>query len=186
MIERVIESMPFLMQARAVRASILGLLGKDQAGLDSIPDESAPKTLAEWRRQYFRGVLLLKLDRFKEARKKLVENAESMLLTGDEKNVSLLAAAFACLLNEDRQQADDLMNQIGVIHDTYIKQLRMVVMCHVLAAKGEKAQFDRLVAEIDANRIDNHYLQRAVTELKRGRLEIAQQYEIKAFLTMSA
>src|SRR5207245_532156 len=90
-VEALIDESPFFMPAKLLRAAILGLMDRERVGLEGLPDSGEPRAYREWLQQYYRGLLLLKLGRFEDAKTRLVKNLNSALLTGEERDIQRLA-----------------------------------------------------------------------------------------------
>ncbi len=86
-VDEIVRDAPFMMSARIQRGTILGLLGNESRGLSDIPKINLPPGVGAWTYQYYRGLLLLKLKRFGDAKRLLQKHFDSALLSDDEKGV---------------------------------------------------------------------------------------------------
>ena len=106
LVEEVLEEAPFFMKARVLRASLLGLMGKSDEALESLPESRGKAALGEWVEAYTRGLLLLLTRNYADARSALDRSLKQSVLRNDEMAVVRLASALASVpTNEQRKHA---------------------------------------------------------------------------------
>ena len=188
-IDEVVHGAPFDMRARSYRASILGLMGRAQEGLNDLPYAAAPRAVGEWIRHFYFGVLLLMLRRFTDARKQLVENLRSALILGEDNAVMRLGAAVALLMQHDVGSAQGILEGLPAVHDQYTTYFGNVLRLHVAVAQHNHDRIAELVRQLEEVGAPNRNLAalyRAVGYLKNGDLRRAEIVEVKALLRLAA
>lgn len=185
-VEELIAEAPFCMPARLLRAAILGLMDEEEEALSSLPDSGAPRAYGEWLQQYYHGLLLLKLERYADARARLVENLDAALVTSDEREIARLAAAFAFLANDELVRASEILAKMGAVHDRYVEHLQRVLRLHLAVAQQDNDRTSELIGELKRQHIKDKNLAQAVKELERGNLVRARRFELKALLALAA
>jgi len=185
-VESLIEEFPFLMEAKLLRAAIWGLMDRESIGLDSLPDSGKPRAYREWLQQYYRGLLLLKLGRFEDAKTRLVENLNSALLTGEERDIQRLAAAVTFLARNETSEASLVLEKVVAVSDRYVEYLWKVLQLHMAVAEHDQKRKDELLVTLKSGGVEDVYLSQAVKELERGNMEQAIRFEIKALLALAA
>lgn len=185
-VEALIDESPFLMPARLLRAAILGLMDQEDTGLESLPDSGKPRAYREWLQQYYRGLLLLKLGHFEDAKTHLVENLNSALLTGEERDIQRLAAAVAFLAKDEISEANLVLEQVVAVPDRYVEYLWKVLQLHLAVAEYDQERKDELLITLKSSVVEDEYLWQAVRELERGNMKQAIRFELKALLALAA
>ena len=134
-VDDVVQTYPFAMQARFTRGSILGLMGRELEGLSDLPESSGTRSWREWMRRYYRGLLLFKLKRYGDAEKNLVEELSKAMADGEEKSILRMAAAL-CFLRKDKTiEVDKILLQIPNLHDCHAQYLFLVLKLHSATRK---------------------------------------------------
>jgi tetratricopeptide (TPR) repeat protein len=185
-VDTVIREVPFNRRARILRASILGLRGEDTAALAAIPASSRPNAFGEWVQHYYRGLLLLKLNRFSEAKSELISNLQSALLSGEDRAFLRLAAALLFLSSDDLSSANDVLNQVPFIRDKYAQYLATVLRFHVAVAQGDSDRINRLSKELKENELEDRQLTAAREQIIRRQFTSARRFELEALLKLAA
>jgi len=147
-VDDIIRREPFFMPARILRGSILGLLGKESRGLEDIPQGHFGEAFGEWLAYYHRGLLLLRLDRHREARKQLVDNAAAVRATAEEHVLLRLAAAMAFISEGDMNRAGEMLDIGDDPRDAYVCYLRKVLALHVSIEKKDDARATQLTEQL--------------------------------------
>jgi tetratricopeptide (TPR) repeat protein len=75
-IDDVVQAQPFSWHAKALRAAIGGLLGDPGEAIKDLPDLGQAHAFREWVSGYVRGLLLLMLNRYADAREALLRHVE--------------------------------------------------------------------------------------------------------------
>lgn len=174
---------PFLMKARVLRASILGLLGQATNGLADVPQLQSSNVLGQWTANYFRGLLLLKLNRFKEARECLVGALRVSLETGDELVMLRLGAALALIGDENFLEASKILKNIPETGNLVARYLARVLMFHVATSEVDRASLRWVEGEIGDTGTAGTQVKVAVNHLRNGEMMKAIQVETELFLS---
>lgn len=181
-LDEVVRDYPFFMQARFIRGSVLGLIGKEQEGLRDLPESSGSRCWGEWIRGYYRGLLLLKLDRHEDARKNLVDELTRAIASGEEKSILRMGAAFWYLKKGENHQAEQLLSEVKDLHDYHTSYLLLVLKLHLAAQKKDTHLVDLLNKEIARLQISDGKLQKAVDAINQRNFALAAIYEADALL----
>lgn len=185
-IDEVVQDYPFLMQARFLRGSILGLIGMELKGLEDLPEGIDSRSWQEWYRRYYRGLLLFKLKRYEDAKKNLVEEFPKALASQEEKAILRMAAAL-CFLNEnDTLKADEFLSGIPDLHDCHVEYLSLVLKLHLATQKEDLATINSLRAKIAGIQVVDVKLEKAVAAIGEKNFSIAIDYEADALLKLAA
>jgi len=185
-VDGVVQDYPFLMQARFLRGSILGLIGQELKGLEDLPEVSGPRSWQEWQRRYYRGLLLFKLKRYEDAKRNLVEELPKALAFGEEKAILRMAAAL-CLLREDKTlEADEILSEIPNLYDCHTQYLSLVLRLHSATQKKDLATINSLRAKIAGIQVVDVKLEKAVAALGESNFTLAIDCEADALLKLAA
>jgi tetratricopeptide (TPR) repeat protein len=185
-VDTVIQEYPFCMQARFIRGSILGLIGKEQDGLKDLPESSVSRSWREWLRRYYRGLLLLKLKRYGDAKKNLVEELPKAIASGEEKAILRMAAALWFLREGQTPEADGILSEIPDLYDCHTEYLSLVLKLHSATQKKDLATMDSLRERIAGLQVVDARLDKAVVALREGNFSLALTYETDALLKLAA
>ncbi len=185
-VDAVVQKYPFAMQARFARGSILGLLGQEHEGLIDLPESSGSRSLHEWVRRYYRGLLLLKLERYGDARKNLVEEVPNAVASGEEKSILRMAAALWFLGKDDISEADGNLSEIPDLDDCHAQYLALVLKLHSAAQKKDVAMITFLSNRIAGLQVVDAKLDKAVAALGKRDFSLALTYEVDALLKLAA
>lgn len=184
--DSLVEESPFFMQARVLRASALGLLGNAKEGVKSLFDNFVPTAFGEWLHQYVRGLLLLQLERFEDARRELIRNLDSAVLEEEQASVLRLAAAVSFLRRADGAvDAIGHLDATGEFGDSYAGYLAKVLRFHVAVARGDSKKADELRASLQ-NTLPEGALQRAFVAIQHRDFARAHKEEVRILLSIAA
>jgi len=175
----IIQEKPFMMQARLQRAALLGLLGNAQKGLTDLRIGDVPPVFGDWLLYYFRGLLLLKLDRFEEAKEQLIRRTQSSLRTKDDDVLLRLGAALAFLIQDNMDEADRILATIPVCYDYYTKYLTSILRLHVSVRRADSVNMKLIEEELLSEQVKDSVVQQAVFQLVRGNLQAAIDCEFQ-------
>ena len=184
-VDEVIQEYPFAMQARFVRGSILGLMGREIEGLKDLPESSVSRSWREWLRRYYRGLLLFKLKRYEDAKMNLVEELPKAIASGEEKAVLRMAAALWFLSKDETPEADRILSNISDLHDYHVQYLYFVLQLHSAIRREDLAVMDSLRKQIAEIRIVDEKLEKAIVALDDKNFSLALDYETDALLKLS-
>jgi tetratricopeptide (TPR) repeat protein len=185
-VDEVIQEYPHAMEARFLRGSILGLIGKEKEGLSDIPEGGDSRSWREWLRRYYRGLLLFKLNRYEDARQNLVEELSFAVASGEEKAILRMAAALWYLRDGDTPKADSVLSEIPDLQDPHTQYLALVLKMHSAAEKKDLRAMENLKTRINDLQIEDAGLESAVVALFKGDLKSASNFETDALLKIAA
>lgn len=185
-IDEVIRDYPFAMEARFIRGSILGLIGKELDGLKDLPESSEPHSWREWLRSYYRGLLLLKLKRYDDARKILVEELSNAIASEEEKAIIRMAAALCFLRENNTSEGDRVLSEITSLYDCHTQYLSLVLKLHLATQKADLITINSLRAQIIGLKVIDTKLQKAIAAISQKNFALALTIEIDALLKLAA
>ena len=185
--DEIVRTTPFDMAARIHRASISELLGKEKRGLASLPRNKVPQAFDTWIKEYYDGLYLLKVERYKTARKILVDRLNSALITPDSRAALRLGAAFAFLCENEIEPATTMLLQVRDARDYYTEYVCNVLELHLAVVN----QNQQLAAEIasrleNAKKSDVAVAREIANALHRGDFFTARQHELLLLLRLAA
>jgi len=185
-VDGVVQDYPFLMQARFLRGSILGLIGQELKGLEDLPEGSDTRSWQEWERRYYRGLLLFKLKRYEDAKKNLVEELPKALAFGEDKAILRMAAALYFLRGEETLKVDEILSEIPTLYDRHVEYLSLVLKLHSATQKKDLSTINSLRARIAGIQVVDFTLEKAVAALSERNFSLAIDYETNALLKLAA
>jgi len=185
-IDAVVRDYPFAMQARFARGSILGLMGRELDGLRDLPASTSARSWQEWLRRYYRGLLLFKLQRYKDARADLVEELPRAIASGEERAILCMAAAVYFLRENETREAHKLLAGIHDVHDRHVQYLAFVLKLHLAAQQEDRGVIADMTAQIARLGVADPSLEKAVAALKKFDYAVALRYETEALLKLAA
>lgn len=184
-IDEVIHDFPFAMKARFVRASILGLIGKPEDGLSELSSKGSSSWRA-WMQPYYRGLLLLKLERYEDAKRNLVDELSSTIAYGEEKITLRMAAALFYLHDGKSSEVERILSDIPQLHESHANYLLIVMKIHLAAQRGDRALADKLKRKLEHGDFFDSQLRKAVIAIDQGHFSLAVEIETEAFLKLAA
>ncbi len=182
----VIGDYPFAMEARFIRGSILGLIGREKEGLKDLPESTGSRSWREWLRHYYRGLLLFRLERYEDAKENLVEELNKAIASKEEKSILRMAAALCFLRENETTEADGILSVIPDLHDSNIQYLSLVLKLHSATQKEDRATINSLKRKIVGLQIVDAGLDKAVEALDKRNFAAAFNYETDALLKLAA
>lgn len=182
----VIGEYPFAMEARFIRGSILGLIGRENEGLKDLPESTGSRSWREWLRRYYRGLLLFRLERYEDAKENLVEELNKAIASEEEKSLLRMAAALWFLRENETVEADGILSEIRDLHDSHIQYLSLVLKLHSATQKEDTATINSLKRKIDGLQIVDASLDKAVEALDGRKFAVAFICETDALLKLAA
>ncbi len=185
-VDEVVQQYPFAMEARFIRGSILGLIGREIDGLKDLPESRGPLSWREWTKCYYRGLLLFKLKRYPDAKKNLVEELPKAIASGEEKGILRMAAALWFLREGETTEADGILSEIPDLHDCHTQYLSLVLKLHSATYREDIAVMHSLKKQIAEFKVVDAGLEKAVEALEKKDFSLALTYETDAFLKLAA
>jgi len=180
--DEVINAVPFWMDARILRGAILGLQEKAREGLKIIPAPSDVAVVDEWGQQYVRGLLLLQLKRYEDAKTELVTRFVSAIRSGDSDVQLRIGAALFFLYTNDVANAERFLSGIRESHDYYLDYVSKVLRLHVATLKSDAVTRDGLLASLAPVCEQTPIIKEAVDCLRRGDFAGALKHELRLAL----
>lgn len=184
--DTIIQEYPFAMQARFIRGSILGLVGREAEGLRDLPESSGGRSWQEWVRHYYRGLLLLKLGRYEDAKRNLIEELPRAIVSKEERDFLRMAAAVCFLREHKIAEADAILSEIPDLLDCHAQYLALVLKLHLAACRRDRATVNSLLARIHQMRVTDARLGKTITAITKGQFSRAITFEIDALLKLAA
>lgn len=181
LIDEIVRKNPFFEEARTLRGSILGLLGREKEALLDLPDIK-PKAWKEWVRPYYRGILLLKLNRFSEAKNALLTSLQDPTISGQEKATVRMASALFALKNNKLDDVDQLLNFDSSIQDYHNSHLLMVLRFHLATKRKNYRAANKLRKALRTKPIQDESLKSAIKAIRKKHFHEAISFEAEAFL----
>jgi len=185
-VDEIIQEYPFVMQARFLRGSILGLIGRELEGLNDLPESIGSRSWQEWLRCYYRGLLLFKLKRYEDAKKNLVEELPKAVASGEDRGILRMAAALCFLREGETSEADGILSEIPDLYDYHAQYLSSVLKLHSAAQKEDLATMNSLKERIANLEVVDTGLEKAVMAIDKREFSLALTYETDALLKIAA
>jgi tetratricopeptide (TPR) repeat protein len=183
--DQLIMDAPFMMNARVLRASILGLQNEAMNGLELVSTGTA-NAFGEWVRAFTRGLLLMRTQQFQQARTELRNNLERDVLACDERGMLRLAAAVAFLGTSEWTKAEHELNNVGNTHNAYSEYLRNVLEYHVAVVRSEQQKASELMRRLNEGRAQFPRLWKAVECIRSNHMADALRLEVDGLLMLAA
>lgn len=183
--DEVVQQRPFSAQAKVFRAAIAGLLGNPQEAIAELKPLGASHAFNEWINEYVRGLLMLMLNRNRDAKTALLKAAATQLVSDNEKNVVRLGAAV-CFLNEQGgiAEAQNILAQLPSSNDFFIEALKNIFNFHIAISQNDLAAQERLrkqLAEVQEPR-----LRELIVAIENRNWHDASRLEVAMVLSLAA
>ena len=184
-IDQVVQLRPFSQQAKAFRAAIAGLLGNPAEAISGLPQLGQTQAFNEWVSEYVRGLLLLMLDRYADARVALLQNVEERFLDKDATGMLRLGAAVCYLRTRDGvERAAETLNEVPDMKDAFADTIRAALQYHVAVALRQDAEIMRLETELGL--VDDDDVKALVTAISQRDWKKAWRLEVRTLLRLAA
>jgi len=184
-IDTVVQMRPFSRQAKAFRAAIVGLLGNAAGAISDLPHLGQTQAFNEWVSEYVRGLLLLMLDRYADARAALLQNVEERLLDRDASGILRLGAAVCFLRRrEDVERAAETLHKVPDMQDAFANAIRAALEYHVAVALQQDAEIRRLEPQLKS--VDDADVAALVTAIQQRDWNRAWPLEVRTLLRLAA
>ena len=158
------------------RASAVCLLENALTGMRSLPASNS-NSEQDWKQHFFRGVMLLKLDRFKDARKELVDELAKARIVHDQRTLAQLSQVFSMLAGQEVDEARKVMAGIESIHDVYLNEFRAILEFHIAAMDPDRSHVEEARVRLQDATIRHPSLKKAAQELIKGDFSAAIRFE---------
>jgi len=146
--DSVVHDYPFYMRARVQRASVLGLMNRAQDGLSDIPESFTTTAYGQWVSYFVKGLLLLKLDRYAEAKELLTEKSKHILDSKEGVILLRLGAAVTYLATEDYATASHEVEKSPASSNQYAEYLRQIMRLHIAASKSDEVTTKWIIEDL--------------------------------------
>jgi tetratricopeptide (TPR) repeat protein len=184
-VDQIVRNEPFLMAARIERASILGLLGNVQSALIDIPPREYSGAFGEWVGQYHRGLLFLRLKRFGEAKRDLIENMRDARMSCEDAKLLRLGAAMAYICDRQFEPAEEILRSEIDAQDAYVRYIKCVLELHIATMRRQEARIALLRDQLKSVANTGGPFKSVVDALAISRFDKAMQIEL-SLLSMAA
>lgn len=180
-----VQERPFARFPRALRAGIAGLLGDAERAIGDLPHLGQAKAFREWVSDYVRGLLLLMLRRFDDAREALVQTVEQRLLDKDADAILRLGAAVCFLRHRgDIERASAILQGVPNMEDAFADAIRDAFAYHVAVALGKADEIARLEKQLAS--VEDEGLNDLRAAISRRDWRAAWDLEVRVLLRLAA
>lgn len=177
---------PFFSGARYMRGALLGLIGKAEEGLKDFLELQGNNSLNDWLRYFFRGLLLLKLDAYEQARKNLVEQLPAIMASNEDISIFRMASVVFHLKENHLKDAGMLLKEIPDLIDYNQQYMALVLKLHLAAKEKNKANVEFFSRHINSLNPFSAGISKAVEVIRCGDFDQALSLEIDALLQLAA
>ena len=184
-LDEVVQLRPFAFHLRAQRAAVAGLLGHAEDAIKDLPDLGQTRAFDEWVNAYVRGLLLLMLKRYADARRALVAQIGAGFLDAESETVVRLGAAVSFLRTRaGLAEASELLEESDSIGDAFASVVHTALRYHVAVARGRRREVDTLRAQLE--QVSDAGVASIVKAIDSRAWGQAWQLEIQAVLRLAA
>src|SRR6185437_10116576 len=171
-----------LSQARIQRSALLTLIGQPREGLKGIEDIGSTTAFGQWILEYIRGLILLKLDRYEDARQQLVERMNTTLEAGKSDVLLRVGAAIVFLIGDEVTEAESMIDGVDICHNYYEQYLLQVVRLHIAVVANDQQRIAEVVAALEESESCDKSLAAAVYELKLAAGQVSKRERLTCAL----
>jgi len=183
--DAIVQSLPFFMQARVARATALALTGNTVQALADLPGGTEQTAFGDWIRYFYRGLLLLRLERFDEARTALMKQLSDALAQDDAQTMARLGAALVFLSDRDVSGAESMLGTIGEVGDLYRNYVAQVFWLHCATLRGDRDRAAALARELSAVTRASKEFTEALSAIETEDWPLARITEVRLLLGMT-
>ena len=176
-IDSIIQEFPFFMRARCHQSSLLALLGEEQDALDKLSNIKVPDSVQEWRHSYYKGLLLMKLSRYDEARKLLVDKLAHAIQSDENKAQLRIGAVLSYLESGENCQANKILEKISDNNDLNLRYLSLVLQFHSATQEEDEKRMTTLRAKLRNIQIVDSRLGQSVVAIEKRKFKEALVFE---------
>jgi tetratricopeptide (TPR) repeat protein len=183
--DEVVQQRPFSRQARVFRAAIAGLLGKPQQAIEELRPMGTSHAFNEWINEYVRGLLMLMLNRNRDAKIALLSAAESRLTSDHDKNIVRLGAAVCFLRDrEGVSEAHRILNQLPTSNDLFIESLKSIFNFHIAISRNDRIAQENLRKQL--NEVHEPRLKDLIIAIEGKKWQDVCRIEVEMVLSLAA
>ena len=184
-LDQVVQLRPFAFDLRAYRAAVAGLLGNPDQAIRDLPDVGHTHAFNEWVNGYVRGLLLLMLDRYADARTALLQQIQHGLLDREASEMVGLAAAVSFMRTKaGMSDAARRLDEAAGFGDAFGDQIRAALKYHIAVAQNRRADVDRLRLELET--VTDPAIRSVVIAIDRREWRKAWELEVRILLRLAA
>ena len=184
-IDDLIQEYPFALIPKFIRGSILGLRSEELQGLQDLPEVESD-TFQEWIRHYYRGLILLKMNRYEDAKKSLVDSLSKISATQEEKDILRMGAALWFLGKDKADIAEKYLKHKIIYRNYYTQYLSLVLNYHLATQKNDLKRIRLITQELSKLKIKDQNLNNAIKAISKRKFDLALKYEADALLKIAA
>ena len=186
LLDEVIRKFPFSVQASRLRAVLFGLVGKTNQAMSQLLKESSEGIFQQWSVKYFHGLLLLKLNRYSDARSCLIENYIESTTNSNRMVQIRLGAALWYLTNSDGESATNELQKVQTSLDDQTDYLRFILEFHAAVIVDDRLRINEIMQECNGFKSANTSIKTAVQYIISKQFEAAIVIEIDEMLRVAA
>jgi hypothetical protein len=128
-------------------------------------------------------LLLLRLERFADAKHQLVERLETACRTLEEDAILRLGAAFSFIMQDEYELAQPFLDTIEEGSDFFTRHLRNVLELHLAVAAADNDRIEKLAHDLESISSLNEPIKATVYALRQGKQREARSYTIDLLLS---
>ena len=184
-LDAAVQARPFLRQARVVRAAVAGLLGNATKAIRDLPQLGQTRAFHEWVNDYVRGLVLLLLDQYADARVALLQEVQESLLDNNATGIRQMGAAVCFLRTKDGvKDAQNLLARVPDMGDAFADSIRMALQYHVAVSLNQATRMHDLKVRLST--VTDEGLRTLVTDIERRDWRKAWRLEVRTLLRLAA
>ena len=184
-LDEVVTACPFARQARAFRAAVVGLLGDGIKAIGSVPSLGRVTAVDEWVNDYIRGLLLLMLGRYNDAKDALLQNVDQRLL--DSEAIAKLGLGAAVWYLRDQQGVENaarILDALPEMKDAFVDTIKAALQYHVAVSLRQATEI-RCLSEGLAG-VEDADVRGIVRAVEAGEWRVACELEVRVLLRLAA
>ncbi|MGA2546952.1 MAG: tetratricopeptide repeat protein [Rectinemataceae bacterium] len=145
LLDEVVQLRPFARQFLVFRAAVSGLLGQPENAIKGLKQIGQTRAFDEWVNEYVRGLLLLMLNRYEDARIALIKNLEGSLLDNDAQGIVHLGAAVCFLRTKGEvAEAAKILEKMPETEDSFVIAIQNALKYHIAVTLRQREEISRL------------------------------------------
>ncbi len=184
-LDEAVQMRPFAREFRVYRAAVAGLLGDPLKAIDELPHLGVTHAFNEWVNNYIRGLLLLMLERYRDAGKALEQHVEEQLLNDDASTRLRLGTAVLFLRErEGVKRAARVLENVPEIKDTFADAIRAALQYHVAVSLKQAEDIRRLHEQLQ--KAEDKDLRETVIAIDQRKWNRAWQLEVRMLIRLAA
>lgn len=184
--DNAVQMRPFSKQAKILRAVVQGLLGNAEKALEDIPYLGQGKAYNEWVNDYVRGLLLLMLDRNRDALHYLQTNVEKKFVDEEGNRMLRLASAVSFLRAQSgATTASNILTSLSSAKtDAFAELIRSALGYHVAASLHNKSEMTKIEKQL--SNCDDQDIRSLLKSIKQKNWKAVERLEIRILLRLAS